>query len=72
MGVAITTAVPVAGCATGASHEVDIELAARFAVETAKYFGAGSLSFFDEEQFARLTSLYGSAGHLQTLGNVEA
>ena len=71
VGVAITTAVPVAGCATGASHEVDIELAARFAVETAKYFGAGSLSFFDEDQFAHLTSLYGSAAHLQTLGNVE-
>lgn len=68
VGVAITTAVPVAGCATGASHEVDIELAARFAVETAKYFGAGKVSFHDPEQFAHLVDLYGGAHHLQTLG----
>ncbi|QMU97526.1 DUF1177 domain-containing protein [Microbacterium esteraromaticum] len=68
VGVAITTAVPVAGCATGASHEVDIELAARFAVETAKYYGAGQVAFHDEEQFAHLVELYGTAHHLQTLG----
>ncbi|WP_353113365.1 DUF1177 domain-containing protein [Microbacterium sp.] len=68
VGVAITTAVPVAGCATGASHEVDIELAARFAVETAKYYGAGQVAFHDEEQFAHLVDLYGTAHHLQTLG----
>ncbi|WP_309127783.1 DUF1177 domain-containing protein [Microbacterium sp.] len=68
VGVAITTAVPVAGCATGASHEVDIELAARFAVETAKYFGAGQVAFHDPEQFAHLVDLYGNAHHLQTLG----
>ncbi|MDA4892660.1 DUF1177 domain-containing protein [Streptomyces sp. MS2A] len=70
VGVAITTAVPVAGCATGASHEVDIELAARFAVETAKYFGAGQISFHDESEYTHLVGLYGDAAHLQTLGNV--
>lgn len=68
VGVAITSAVPVAGCATGASHEVDIELAARFAVETAKYYGAGQVAFHDEAQFAHLVDLYGTAHHLQTLG----
>lgn len=68
VGVAITTVVPVAGSATGASHATDIELAARFAVETAKYFGIGEVSFYDEEQFAHLVSLYGQATHLQTLG----
>lgn len=68
VGVALTTVTAVAGCATGASHETDIALAARFAVEVAKGYGAGSLSFHDEQAFADLTRLYGSATHLQTLG----
>ena len=69
VGVAITTVVPVAGCATGASHEVDIELAARFAVETAKYYGLNEISFHDGEEFERLIELYGPATSLQTLGS---
>jgi len=68
VGIAITTAIPVAGCATGASHATDIELASRFAVETAKYFGAGTLSFYDADEFSRITTLYGKATHIQTLG----
>jgi hypothetical protein len=39
VGVAITSDVPVPGCATGASHVVDIECAARFCIEVAKAFG---------------------------------
>ncbi|HWU27576.1 MAG TPA: DUF1177 domain-containing protein [Microbacterium sp.] len=69
VGVAITTVVPVAGCATGASHEVDIELAARFAVETAKYYGKKEISFHDADEFARIVELYGSATALQTQGS---
>lgn len=68
VGVAITAAVPVAGSATGASQAIDIEAAARLCVETAKYFGAGTLSFYDEEEFARLVTRYGPATHLQTAG----
>jgi hypothetical protein len=68
VGVAITAAVPVAGCATGASQAADIEQAARFAVETAKYYGSGEASFFDEDAFALLVSRYGSAEHHSTLG----
>lgn len=68
VGLAITAAVPVAGCATGASHEVDIALAARFSVEAAKAFTRGLVQFYDKEQFALLVKLYGSANHLQTLG----
>lgn len=60
VGVAVTTEVPVAGCGTGASHEVDIELAARFCVEVAKSFGRGSCAFYDSEELARLQKLYGS------------
>ena len=39
VGVAITTEVMVPGCATGASHFADVEEAARFMLEVAKYFG---------------------------------
>ncbi|WP_041082134.1 DUF1177 domain-containing protein [Thermotoga profunda] len=59
VGVAITTDIPVAGCATGASHEIDIELASRFCVEVAKYFGRGQINFYDEKEFERLQNLYG-------------
>lgn len=72
VGVAITTVTPVAGCATGASHEVDIALAARFAVEVAKGFTAGAVSFHDKAQAALLESLYGPATHLQTTGKAPA
>lgn len=68
VGVAITAVVAVAGCATGASHEVDIEQAARFAVETAKYYGKKEIRFHDADEFARLVELYGSAAVLQTSG----
>jgi hypothetical protein len=68
VGVAITTEVPVPGCGTGASHEVDIELAARFCLEVAKEFGAGRCSFYDPEEFSRLLALYGPMTHLQTTG----
>lgn len=64
VGIAITTEVPVAGCATGASHEVDIELAARFCVEVAKYFGLGQIKFYDEEEYDRLRNLYGDLSFL--------
>ncbi|KAF2957175.1 hypothetical protein AS159_09050 [Thermotoga sp. Ku-13t] len=68
VGVAITTEVPVAGCATGASHEVDIELAARFCVEVAKYFGRRQIRFYDEAEFEKLLKLYGDFTHLATGG----
>lgn len=70
VGVAITTVTVVAGCATGASHEVDIALAARYAVEVAKGYGAGSIAFYDNDEFQHIQSLYGSASHMQTLGQL--
>ena len=65
----IGTEVPVPGCATGANHAFDIEMAVRFVVEVAKAFGEGKCFFFDEKEFQRLLSLYGSLEHLKTLGN---
>jgi len=68
VGIAITTEVAVPGYASGASHEVDIELASRFVVEVAKCFGRGTCKFYDEEEFKRIIALYGSMEHLKTLG----
>lgn len=68
IGLAITSAATVAGCATGASHEVDIAAAARVAVETAKGVGAKIIEFHDQDEFDILTDRYGSLAHLQTLG----
>lgn len=68
VGVALTAETAVPGCATGASHEVDIEMAARFCIEVAKAYGEGQCSFFDSQEFARLEQLYGSMRHLLTKG----
>ena len=68
VGVAIAAEVMVPGCATGATHVVDVEEAARFMLEVAKDFGRGNLKFYDEEEYARLQKLYGPMKHLQTLG----
>ena len=68
VGVAITTEIPVPGCATGANHCFDIEMAVRFVIEVAKSFGEGKCSFYDEKEFQRLLALYGSMEHLKTLG----
>jgi hypothetical protein len=68
VGVAITTEVAVPGCSTGASNAVDIEMAVRFVVEVAKGFCEGKCSFYDEKEFQRLVSLYGSLEHLKTVG----
>ena len=68
VGVAVTTTQPVAGCATGASHAMDVESAARFAVEVAKGYGEGKVSFYDEKEYAHLLELYGAMNHFQTFG----
>ena len=68
VGVAITADVPVPGCATGASHAVDVELAVRFCIEVAKGFGNGECAFHDTAEYARVVGRYGSMSHLQTLG----
>jgi hypothetical protein len=67
VGVAITTEVPVAGCATGATHLTHVEQVVRFVIEVAKLYGLGKCSFFDEKEFNLMRSLYGSMNHLQTV-----
>ena len=47
---------------------VDVEETARFALEVAKAFGAGTCRFYDEEEFRRLQARYGRMDRLMTLG----
>ncbi len=68
VGVAITTEVPVAGCATGATHPNDVEMAGRFAIEVAKDFHKGICEFFDSKEFDRLVKMYGDNKRFQTMG----
>lgn len=68
VGVAITTETPVAGCATGATHPVDLEEAARFVLEVAKSYGRGNCQFYDKEEFDKILTKYGTMNHIQTLG----
>ena len=72
VGVAITAEVPVAGCATGATHLTDVEAAARFTLEVAKSFTEGSCAFYDRGEFAEITKLYGPMDHFQRDGKVTA
>lgn len=65
VGVALCSESLVPGCATGASHEVDIALAVKFVVEVAKEFGHGTCRFHDEDEYQRLLALYGSLATLQ-------
>ena len=67
VGVAITTESSVPGCATGATHEVDVAEVVQFCVEAAKEFTAGKCSFYDKDEFEMIQKLYGSMKVLQTL-----
>lgn len=71
VGVAITAETPVPGCATGATHLVDVEMAVRFCLEVAKAFTNGHCQFYDADEFALLQKLYGSLSHLQHGGEVK-
>lgn len=66
VGVAITSEVPVAGCATGVTNPIQIDSVGRFIIEVAQRFGKGSCRFYDSGEFEKIIKLYGSLKHLQT------
>ncbi|PLS14650.1 DUF1177 domain-containing protein [Bacillus sp. M6-12] len=68
VGLAITAQSVVPGCGTGASHETDIADAVRFAVEVAKESTNGTCQLYSQDEFERITELYGSMKMLQTMG----
>lgn len=65
VGVAITAESMVPGCGTGASHEIDISAAVKFAVEVAKEFTRGTCQFYNSKEFLLMQKLYGSLSFLQ-------
>lgn len=69
VGVAVTTESIVPGCATGATHLVDLEEATRFMIEVAKEFGQGLCEFYDKEEFQKIQKLYGSMKRFQGFGD---
>lgn len=71
VGVAITTETPVPGCATGATHLIDVEMAVRFCIEVAKGFTGGQCRFYDADEFALLQKQYGALSHLQCVSGVK-
>lgn len=68
VGVAITTESAVAGCATGATDLASVDQAARFCIEVAKRYTAGSCQLVDSGEFGRLVELYGHMTMLQEAG----
>lgn len=70
VGVAIVTESAVPGSATGATDLHDVDQAVRFALEVAKDYGRGIVSFHAQDELARLQELYGSMSVLRTQGAV--
>lgn len=68
VGIATTSVNPVPGSGTGANYFPELAEATGFVLEVAKDFTRGRAQFYDEEEFERLRSLYGSMDRLQTLG----
>ncbi len=59
LGIATTSLMPVAGCATGANQLIHIETAVRFNIEAAKAFTSGNCDLCYQEDFKQLISHYG-------------
>ena len=60
VGVGLTSAAAPTGYATNVADVTDLENAARFCLNVAEEFGAGSCRFHDAEEFARMVERYGS------------
>lgn len=67
VGVAITSEVPVAGCATGVTNANQIDMVGRFIIEVAQRFGKGKCQFYDEKEYELIQKKYGSLKKLQEL-----
>lgn len=71
VGVAITTESVVPGCATGATHLVDVDDAVRYSIEVAKAFTQGACAFYDPKEYALIEKLYGPMTRFQGAGNAQ-
>ena len=70
VGIALTAAGSVPGCASGVSNPFRVEEVGRFVVECAQQFGRGEIAFYDWEEFARLRAMYGDMHRLQSIADV--
>ncbi len=71
VGIALTAAGSVPGCASGVSNPFRVEEVGRFIVECAQQFGRGEVAFYDREEFARLRAMYGDMHHLQSIPDAD-
>ena len=62
VGVAVTSAVAVPGCASGASHPTDVALAATLCIEVAKAMASPEFDVVDRKAWERAVELYGLDG----------
>lgn len=67
VGVAITSEIPVAGCATGVTNANQIDAVGRFLIEAAQRFGNGKCSFYNSEEYKLMVTKYGSMQVLKEL-----
>ncbi len=67
VGVAITSEVPVAGCATGITNAPQIDAVGRFVIEVAQRFGQGKCSFYDKKEYNLIIKKYGKLTKFQEL-----
>lgn len=67
VGIALTAAGSVPGCASGVSDPFRVDEAGRFVVECAQQFGRGEIAFYDAAEFARLQQMYGDMRCLQSV-----
>lgn len=70
VGVAITSKMPIAGCATGATNLMNIEKVSRYVIEVAKDFTNNKCNFYDKEEYSKLLNLYGDLKRFQTSGEM--
>lgn len=71
VGVATTSVNPVPGSGTGANYFPELAETTGFVLEAAKDFTRGRAAFYDEEEYERLQTLYGSMETLQTPGEAQ-
>lgn len=67
VGVAITSEIPVAGCATGITNAQQIDAVGRFIIEVAQRFGQKKCQFYDEKEYTLMVKKYGSLAQFQEL-----
>ncbi len=67
VGIAITSEIPVAGCATGVTNASQIDAVGRFVIEVAQRFGQNKCHFYDQKEYVLMTKKYGKLNKFQEL-----